>query len=117
MSSVDDTFERAKWLLSEQAAEYQKLGYSLALQKAVPDVFSDGAVKVRWDSKPPHYWPEHWTMTVTKGNGEQVRVKLRDHLNASWLDSIQKPANWNRSPHTEIRLRKEKRKAEEQLNG
>ena len=104
MSKIDEVLDRILSLEEKKAEEYKKLAHSLALRKAVPNVFSDGAAKVHWDSDSPHYWPDCWAMTVTKGNGEQIKVNLRDHLNASWIESIRKPINWNRNPNSELRL-------------
>jgi len=118
MNKKQEKLEEIKCINKERDAEIQQLEYSLALEEAVPDVFSDGSIKVRWSSDHPHLWPEHWTMTITKSgsrNGRAVTVHLKEHLDADWLNRIQKPSNWNRNPDTKRRLAIAKSKAEREV--
>jgi hypothetical protein len=124
MNKKQELVEEIKQLNKKRDAEIQQLEYSLALEEAVPDVFSDGKVKVQWSSDTPHLWPEDWTMTITKGKllpiqgtreevgdervivvGDVVTVHLKDHPDADWINRIQKPAGWETRGGLQMRRR------------
>jgi len=117
MNKKQEKLEEIKRINKERDVEIQQLEYSLALEEAVPDVFSDGSIKVRWSSDHPHLWPEHWAMTITESSRGRavVTVYLKDHLDADWLNRIQKPSNWDRNPDTKRRLAIAKSKSEREV--
>lgn len=88
-----ETLDRLKKLSADRDALLRKLEHSLALDCAIPGVFSNGTVKVRWVSAPPHLWPQNWEITVTAGDGAVVTLKLKDHLDADWIKHLEKPAD------------------------
>lgn len=99
---MDKAFEVTERL--NDLNEYRKdllreLNESLALQMAVPDAFDHGKATVRWNVGKPMTahsslllkWPQDYSVTITKGNGEEVTLHLKDHLDSEWIDKLRKP--------------------------